>query len=237
MFRSFTARAPRSTPSADINAIAIFGPTPLTPMSRWKKRRPASPCNPHSDQPPPPPPPAPHRGPRRELVLRPSAAHAEEPLEKAATGVVLKPVQRPAVLAHHQLGGEGDRLAHRGQALHHAQRHDDLVADAARGVDHHPIRLLGGETTGDLGDHVRRMYVSATATPSAASAGWGAALSRSSRATTRPICALGAAPAPATVFLMVAGAYSAIASPACSAASSTTPRAWPSTSVVRTFRW
>src|SRR5437763_1019804 len=178
----------------------------------------------------------PPRGHQRDRDLRSHAAHPDQPLEEAAPGVVLEPVQRPAVLAHHQLGGEGDRLAHRGEALHHAQRDDDFVADAARRVDHHAIRLLGGEATGDLGDHVRRMYVSATATPSAASAGCGASLSRSRRATTRPICAFGAPPAPTTVFLIVAGAYSAMATPACSAASSTTPRAWPNTSVVWTLR-
>src|SRR5256885_4537430 len=48
----------------------------------------------------------------------------------------------------------------------------------------------------------------------------------------RPTCALGAPPAPTTVFLMVAGAYSAIVSPACAAARRTTPRACPSTRVV-----
>jgi len=47
------------------------------------------------------------------------------------------------------------------------------------------------------------MCVSATATPSAASAGRGASRSRSSRATTAPTCALGAAPAPVTVFFTV----------------------------------
>src|SRR3989475_6905188 len=51
MFRSRTARAPRSTPSADISAIAIFGPMPVTPMSRWKNRRPAASRKPYSAQP------------------------------------------------------------------------------------------------------------------------------------------------------------------------------------------
>src|SRR2546425_6424937 len=65
------------------------------------------------------------------------------------------------------------------------------------------------------------MCVSATATPSAASDGVGARVSLRSRATTAPTCALGAPPAPATVFFTVAGGYSAISRPACSAASST----------------
>src|SRR5204862_7112024 len=168
---------------------------------------------------------------------RPHAAHADQSLEEAPPGVVVKAVERPAVLPHHELGREAHRLAQRGQALHHAQRHDDLVAHAARGLDHHAIGLLRGEPTRDVRNHDRRMCVSATATPSAASAGLGACLSRSSRATTLPTCALAAPPAPATSFLMVAGAYSAIATPACSAARSTTPRAWPSTSVVCTFLW
>ena len=34
MLRSFTARTPRSTPSADMSAMAIFGPTPLTSINR-----------------------------------------------------------------------------------------------------------------------------------------------------------------------------------------------------------
>src|SRR5207248_11401837 len=124
----------------------------------------------------------------------------------------------------------------RGEAPPPAPRPDAFAAAAPRRVARRAIRLLGGEATGDLGDHVRRMYVSATATPAAASAGCGASLSRSRRATTRPICAFGAPPAPTTVFLIVAGAYSAMATPACSAASSTTPRAWPNTSVVWTLR-
>src|SRR2546429_554541 len=54
----------------------------------------------------------PQRGHQRDRDLRPHAAHSDQPLEEAAPGVVLEPIQRPAVLAHHQLGGEGDRLAH-----------------------------------------------------------------------------------------------------------------------------
>src|SRR6266516_931896 len=46
MLRSCTARTPRSTPSADMSAIAIFGPTPDTPINRWKNRRAASSWNP-----------------------------------------------------------------------------------------------------------------------------------------------------------------------------------------------
>src|SRR2546429_7200101 len=164
-------------------------------------------------------------------------SHADQPLEEASPGSVVKPVQRPAVLSPHELGGEAYGLAHRRQPLHHAQGNDDLVAHAARGLDHHAIGLLRGQPARDPRDHDRRMCVSATATPSAASAGLGASLSRSSRATMRPTCALGAPPAPTTVFLMVAGAYSAIVSPACAAARRTTPRAWPSTRVVCTFLW
>jgi len=36
MFFSRSARAPRSTPSADSSAMPIFGPTPVTLVSRWK---------------------------------------------------------------------------------------------------------------------------------------------------------------------------------------------------------
>src|SRR2546428_9332573 len=45
----------------------------------------------------------------------------------------------------------------------------DLVADPARRVDHHAIGLLRGEAARDLGDHARRIWVRATATPSAIS--------------------------------------------------------------------
>src|SRR2546425_9306060 len=169
--------------------------------------------------------------------LRAHTAHADQPLEETASGFVVKSVQRPAALSHHELGGEAYGLAHRRQPLHHAQGNADLVAHAARGLDHHAIGLLRGQPARAPRDHDRRMCVSATATPSAASAGLGASLSRSSRATMRPTCALGAPPAPTTVFLMVAGAYSAIVSPACAAARRTTPRACPSTRVVCTFLW
>src|SRR2546429_7509722 len=149
----------------------------------------------------------------------------------------MTPLQRPRALRNIRHVGETKAIANRRQPLHHAQGNADLVAHAARGLDHHAIGLLRGQPARDPGDHDRRMCVSATATPSAASAGLGASLSRSSRATMRPTCALGAPPAPTTVFLMVAGAYSAIVSPACAAARRTTPRAWPSTRVVCTFLW
>ena len=53
-------------------------------------------------------------------------------------------------------------------------------------------------------------WVSATATPSAASAGAGADLSRSSCATMYPTCGFSAAPRPTIVFFTSAGEYSAI---------------------------
>src|SRR3989475_11663489 len=100
---------------------------------------------------------------------------------------------------------------------------DDLVAHAARGLDHHAIGLLRGQPARDPRDHDRRMCVSATATPSAASAGLGASLSRSSRATMRPTCALGAPPAPTTVFLIVAGGGPALLGPRRAAAARRAP--------------
>src|SRR2546425_5838461 len=157
--------------------------------------------------------------------LRAHTAHADQPLEETASGFVVKSVQRPAVLSHYKLGGEAYGLAYRRQPLHHAQGNDYLVAHAARGLDHHAIGLLRGQPARDPRDHDRRMCVSATATPSAASAGLGASLSRSSRATMRPTCALGAPPAPTTVFLMVAGGCSATLSPPPSAPRGTTPPA------------
>jgi hypothetical protein len=51
-----------------------------------------------------------------------------------------------------------------------------------------------------------------------------------------PTCGFTAAPRPTIIFFTMAGEYSAIGTPACSAARRITPRAWLSTIVVRTFR-
>src|SRR2546428_29518 len=93
----------------------------------------------------------------RDGDLRAHPRHADEPLEKATLRLVLEAVQRPPVVAHDQLGGEAHGLAHGGKPLHDAQGDDDLVADAARRVDHHAIGLLRGEPARDPGDHARRM--------------------------------------------------------------------------------
>src|SRR5262249_32068506 len=113
--------------------------------------------------------------------------------------------------------------------------HQDLVPHPSRGVQDDAVRVHGREPSGQARDHERMMCVRATATPSAASDGRGAGRSPGRRATSAATCALGAPPAPTTVFLMRAGEYSAMVTPACSAANRTTPRACPRTRVVRTF--
>src|SRR5204862_423734 len=120
----------------------------------------------------------------RDGELRPDTGDADEPLKEPPLGFVPEPVQRPAVFPHDELGGEVDALADGRQLLHDAERDGDLVADAARGLDHDAVGQFRGEASRDLGDHARRMCVSATATPSAASAGVGACFSLRSRAAT-----------------------------------------------------
>src|SRR5256885_11160869 len=142
--------------------------------------------------------------------LRPDPGAADDPLKAPPLGFVPEPVQRPAVFPHDELGGEVDALADGRQLLHDAERDGDLVADAARGLDHDAVGQFRGEASRDLGDHARRMCVSATATPSAASAGVGACFSLRSRATTAPTWPLGAPPAPATVSFPVAAAACAL---------------------------
>src|SRR5438093_473918 len=121
----------------------------------------------------------PQRGHQRDGELRPDAGDADESLEEAPLGLVPESVQRPAVLPDDELGGETDGLADGRQLLHDAERDGDRGADPARGVDHDAVGLFRGEASADLGDHARRMWVSATATPSAASAGVGACFSLS----------------------------------------------------------
>ena len=50
-FFSRIARAPRPVPRCDSRAMASLGPTPLTLVRRWKKRRVSSSAKPYSDQP------------------------------------------------------------------------------------------------------------------------------------------------------------------------------------------
>src|SRR2546429_306637 len=84
----------------------------------------------------PAPPPSPAR-PRKEPAPKP----------------LRKPDQRPPVPPHNQLGREGHRPAHRRQPLHHAQRHDDLVAEPARRLHQHAVGVLRRDATAHLGDH------------------------------------------------------------------------------------
>src|SRR5688500_10101553 len=79
-------------------------------------------------------------------------------------------------------------------------------------------------------------HASAAATPSAASDGCGTLLSRSRRVSMNCTCSFVAPPVPTTAFLISAGAISFTGTFASSAASRITPRAWPSTTVVRTLR-
>ena len=79
------------------------------------------------------------------------------------------------------------------------------------------------------------MWASAAAVPSAASFGCGALFRRNSFVTMNCTCSFVAFPVPTTAFLISAGGYSWIASSVCCAARRITPRACPSTTVVRTF--
>ena len=51
MFRSRIALAPRPAPRTERSAMASLGPTPVTDVSRWKKRRSDSARNPYKAQP------------------------------------------------------------------------------------------------------------------------------------------------------------------------------------------
>src|SRR2546423_15528673 len=104
-------------------------------------------------------------------------------------------------------------------------------------MDHVALGEFRGEGSRDLGDDARRMCVSATATPSAASAGVGACFSLRSRATTAPTWPLGAPPAPATVFFTVAGAGCAVARPPRRAADTSTPPGRPPTAAGCPLFW
>src|SRR5688572_28098329 len=112
-------------------------------------------------------------------------------------GRTIEAVERPPVLLHHQLGKEADPGPPGRKSLGHADWHVDGIADATIGLDHQRFTLPFGNHAGERGYHrglvtgresaIRRdaiiQWVSATATPSAASSGEGGALSRSNWAT------------------------------------------------------
>src|SRR6185437_5038582 len=192
-------------------------------------------------------PPAAERRDEAERERAADAARAEQRVEERAVACVGKAVELPAVFLHDERGVQRDRLAGARQGLEHAERNEQLVAHASGRHDLDAVDALCDEYSREARDHPatrswsRRVaaditQVSAHATPSAASAGCGGLFRRSRRATMNCTWSLVAAPRPTTVFLISAGAYSWMATPARAPASSTTPRAWPSTTVVRTLR-
>src|SRR6185312_16606482 len=130
----------------------------------------------------------------------------------------------------HQADMRADRQPRqgRGRTLH-------KIADAIHVQDDGVVRN-GVHDTGELADHSpttfriftveRCAWAMAAARASAASACVTPQVG-SRRLTMNCTCSLPAWPAPTTHFLMWLGAYSAISSPACAAASKATARAWP----------
>src|ERR1035437_1582868 len=191
--------------------------------------------------------PASERGDQAEREGGSHAARGEERVKERAAFRAAESEQLPAVFLHDQRRVQRDLLADARQRLEHAQRNEQFVSHAAGGHDLDAIDALRDERPLEARDHpaIRRWsfavpaditQVSAHATPSAASAGCGALLRCSRRATMNCTCSFVAAPRPTTVFLMSAGAYSWMVTPARAPASSTTPRACPSTTAVRTLR-
>src|SRR3954468_5997882 len=128
----------------------------------------------------------------------------------------------PRIFLDHQRRVERDVFIYARQRLVDVEWNRELVADAAMGHHFYRIEILGDELPLDACDHVIarkrsgsifgrsgiRANASAAATPSAASLGCGADLSRSRRITMNWICSLVAAPVPATAFLISDGGYS-----------------------------
>src|SRR5262249_29709017 len=139
------------------------------------------------------------------------------PLERACEAE-----EQPPVFLHDQMGVEQHRLAGRGKRLVDAEWNGQLVCDAAGGHDFDAIELLADERSADLRDHDRLRerasdsdgaralirQASAAATPSAASDGCGADLSRRRRVIMNCTCSFVAAPVPTTAFLISAGGIS-----------------------------
>src|SRR5262249_45519070 len=174
--------------------------------------------------------------PQRER--RTNAFCVEHTLKDAPVERVRKSEELPAVFLDHEMGVQHDRLAGARQRLVDAERNRELVRDAAGGHHLDAIQLASEKNPRDLGDHARLReaassvdprtpitQASAAATPSAASAGCGADLRRSSRVSMNCTCSFVAAPFPTTAFLISAGGISWMSTPAWCPAKSTTPRA------------
>src|SRR6185503_2810298 len=127
------------------------------------------------------------------------ATRGKQSLKDEAFRRAIEAEQRPAVLLHHQLGVELHLGAECRQSLHDTERESDAVADSARGLDQDGVAIPRAKDSGNQRDHPRRprkgamlfgavrsRWVSAMATPSAASAGRGALFNRSSCATMKP---------------------------------------------------
>src|SRR5258706_207158 len=185
----------------------------------------------------------PHGKPRqyRQRGARAHARDADEPAEGAALLERGKAIQDVGVLAHEQVRVQGYGIAGRGQAEKSAHRHVYFVAHAA-GLHQHLGRILGQQLAGKTTDQTRRpffilkFFVStlpsrppcawqiAQASASAAS-GLGSPGSASSLFTMCCTCSFLAWPLPTTACLTCSAVYSAIGSPAITAAQIADPRA------------
>src|SRR4051794_1680957 len=144
----------------------------------------------------------------------------------------------PAVFLDDQFGKQTDPGSSSGQPGSDTHRDSDRIPHPAVGLHHEHLAIPLGEQPSERGYHrcaapwtsaawrvaiIR--WVRATATPSAASSGLGGVFRRSSWPTMYPTCGFNAPPLPTIVFLTEAGEYSAISTPAISAARRMTPRA------------
>src|SRR5690606_20367070 len=186
---------------------------------------------------------------------RSDAAGGLEQLEHLPLVLVGEAVQRQGVLADDEAGvpsrGPADaQLAERGRGAL------DGHADAAH-LDHRGVGGERGDRAADEGDHLlrpfdacraaacwsrfcagaRQMWQMARASASAASAGRGGALSRSSRVTMAPTCAFSARPLPVTAALTSLGVCRATGMPRRAAHSVATALAWAVPMTVRTLCW
>ena len=152
----------------------------------------------------------------------PDALGVQHALKDASLERGREAEQLPRVFLHDEMRVQQHGFAGARQRLEHAERNRQLVGDAAGGHDLDAIELLADERSRDLCDHARVCtrrpaivgtraairQASAAATPSAASDGCGADLSRSSRVNMNCTCSLVAAPVPTTAFLISAGGSS-----------------------------
>src|SRR2546430_1597139 len=88
----------------------------------------------------------------RERDARPDAADFQQLPEGAALRLGAEAVEQMRILAHDEVGEQGDALAGCGQVVESAHRHLDLVADSAR--FHHDLRRVFLEKdAGEPPDH------------------------------------------------------------------------------------